>query len=313
MRLADAQSIDQIRRQGRIDPDQIAALRSTFYDTDVIAESDAEALLAVTRTIQPRDPVWAEFVIEAVTEHIVNDADPRGYLNAANARWIASRIAPEGWISSRTELDLLINVLDKARWAPDSLAVLALSTVRHAVAAAGGPLRSDAAVPAGRITDADVAATRRILVAAGGERPVAITRANADVLFDVQEAIADNDHPAWDGLFALAVVNVAHAIAGYSVPSRKEALAMQPTSVGNEAGAGCLELGMEELALARLERQRIEIITGETQAEPDAAWLTARLERCGNRSSAIAAVRLAAQRLPARVGALLAPSAPNRT
>ena len=77
-----------------------------------------------------------------ITDYLVEQAPPQGYLTAENAQWLIERIGQDGRVDSKTELELLVNVLDKARWAPQSLVRFALEQVKDAVVSGTGPLRS---------------------------------------------------------------------------------------------------------------------------------------------------------------------------
>ena len=156
----------------------------------------------------------------------------------------------------------------------------------------------------GRITDFAVDVLRRILYAFAGDGHVAITREEADVLFDIDEAVASAaPNPGWTDLFVKAVANVIMASSGYAVPSREEALRQeasldqpeQKTSVlafllsmvrSNLSSVkdAYMDQTAEERALARLEHQRIEIITNEAITEAEATWLANRIGRDGRLS-----------------------------
>jgi hypothetical protein len=56
-------------------------------------------------------------------------------------------------------------------------------------------------------------------------RSIAVTRPEAEVLFDINDAIGDPQaNPAWTDLFVKAVTNVVMAASGQAVPTREEAL-----------------------------------------------------------------------------------------
>ena len=100
-------------------------------------------------------------------------------------------------------------------------------------------------------------------------------------------------------LFVKAIANVVMASSGYAVPTREEALrhdawldsrgdltpaAMLQSLVSAGLGAvwgGYRKQSTEERALARLERQRVEIITNEAVSEGEVAWLAERIGRDG--------------------------------
>ena len=149
-----------------------------------------------------------------------------GYLTAENAAWLIRRIAKDGQIESKTELELLLNVLDKARWVPQSLVRFALDQVKDAIINGAGPLRSGKPRGPTVVIEADVDLLRRILYSFGGDGNLAVTQAEAEVLFDIDAATAEADnHPAWSDLFVKAIANCVMAASGYAPPPREVALA----------------------------------------------------------------------------------------
>jgi hypothetical protein len=296
--------IDEIIARGSLKQADVRLLRQIFYEDGIVTEGEADILFKLNAQCPLKDADFSAFFVEAVTDYIVFQERPHGYVTAANAHWLMDRVAPNGKISGKTEMDVLVNVLDKARWAPVSLAKLALEQIKHAVVTGEGPLRTGKTAEPGRITEAEVDLLRRILYAFGGSGHVAVTRDEADVLFDIDEAIAESDpNPAWTDLFVKAIANVVMAASGYSVPTREEALRQEAvTNVSSPQGSVLAFLlsmvqsnlasiqdayhdqTTEERALARLEHQRIEIITNEEITEAEASWLVGRLGRDGRLS-----------------------------
>lgn len=291
--------IDEITARGSIRDIDVIKLRAAFYDDGAISSDEATMLFSINEQAAVQDPAWASLFIEAITDYIVNQAAPEGYVTADNARWLIDRIGHDGRVDSKIELDLLIHVLEAARWSPASLVKFALEQVKAAVLTGAGPLRSGAMLQPGEIAEAEVELIRRILYAFGGDGNVAVTRAEAEVLFDINDAVGHGaSNPAWTDLFAKAVASSVMAASGYSVPAREEALRRDEWLETNELAPAATaslmtKLGLsaiwpsfteqtsEERALARLERQRIEIITNEEITEGEAQWLTERLGRDG--------------------------------
>lgn len=302
-------SVEDIIRRGSVKDADVLKLRAAFYDNGVIAAAEAEQIFAINDACPVQDQSWADFFVEAITDHIVNGAKPEGYLTAENASWLIARIGSDGKVDSKTELDLLVNVLDKARWSPESLVHFALEQVKRAVADGEGPLRAGLVLERGTITEGEVELLRRILYSFGGDGYVAITRTEADVLFAINDACASGPQtPAWTELFVKAVANVLMATSGYAVPSREAALKSEAwlqsrgelsitsilSSLGT-AGLGSIfssyrEQSAEERALARLDRQRIEIITNEEITAGEAEWLAERICRDGRITESEAAL-----------------------
>jgi hypothetical protein len=248
-----------------------------------------------------QDAAWPDFFIETLTDYVVNQAQPEGYLTAEGARWLISRVSKDDAIARKTELDLVVNILDKARWSPVSLSRFALQQVRRAVVDGDGPLRAGQIVEKGRISEPEVELVRRILYAFGGDGNVAVTRAEAEVLFEINDAIVNPEaNPAWTDLFVKAVTNVVMAASGQAVPTREEAMrrdawfaergelspksliAAMVTSSIDAVRNAYQEQSSEERALARLEHQRIEIITNEVITQAEAGWLCERIGRDGH-------------------------------
>ena len=295
--------VEDILACGTITNADLARFRRVFYEDGIVSSEEAEILFKLSRC-NFDGTAWADFFVEALTDYLVFQAHPQGYVTSENAHWLLDRISHGGFVTNKIELDLAVSVLDKARWAPVSLAKFALDQIKHAVVTGTGPLRNNPSVPAGTITAGEVDLLRRILYAFGGDGHVAITREEADVLFDIDEAVAHAaPNPAWTDLFVKAVANVIMATSGYAVPSREQALRQEASLDTPEQKTSVLAflLSMvrsnlssvrdayhdqtsEERALARLEHQRIEIITNESISEADANWLATRLGRDGRLS-----------------------------
>ena len=120
---------------------------------------------------------------------------------------------------------MLVKVLEKAQSSPPRLAGFALAQVKKAVIEGDGPLAHGGTLTPGKVGRAEAELMRRILYAFGGDGNIAVTRAEAEVLFDINDATAEADNdPAWSELFVKAIANFMMAASGYDVPSRQEAL-----------------------------------------------------------------------------------------
>ncbi len=296
--------VEEIIARGSIKDSDVLAFRKIFYEDGVTSAEESDILFKLNDACKVSDPSWAAFFIEAITDFIVFQAQPQGYVTADNAHWFIDRVSADGKVDSKTELELVVNVLEKARWAPVSLVKFGLEQVKHAVISGTGPLRDGKHLAAGEITAGEVDLLRRMLYAFGGDGHVAVTRDEADILFDIDEAVENaNPNAAWTDLFVKAIANVIMASSGYAVPSREEALRQEASleNPGQKTSVLAFLLSMvrtnlasvqdayhdqspEERALARLEHQRIEIITNEVITEAEASWLAGRLGRDGRLS-----------------------------
>ncbi|MBL8564877.1 MAG: hypothetical protein JNM89_04100 [Hyphomicrobiaceae bacterium] len=291
-------SLDEIIARGSIGEGDVLRLRSACYGAGSITADEAEDLLRLDAHCATQVRSWPDFLLEVITDYIVAQAEPEGYVNSDNADWLIARLAPNGRVESRIGVEILVNVIDRARWSPERLVRFALAQVRDAVITGTGPLRAGSNGATGFVTEGEVELLRRILYAFGGDGNVAVTRAEAEALFDINDAIADGEpNPAWTDLFVKAIANVVMAASSYAVPTREEALRreawldeesdMSPLAILK----GVLELPSllnsyrlrtrEEAALDRLERQRIELVVNEQITEGEAQWLAERIGHDG--------------------------------
>jgi hypothetical protein len=299
MGVLNAVSVLEIKARGSIKDADVLKLRRSYYDDGHITAEEAEAIFALNDACPVQDPAWADCFIETITDYIVDQAKPEGYLTAANAQWLVERISKDGKVETKTELELLVNVLDKARWAPQSLVAFALEQVKDSVISGNGVLRNGKALGPGVVTEGDVELLRRILYSFGGDGNIAITQPEAEILFTIDEATTDADnHPSWRDLFVKAIANCVMASSGYAAPPREFALArdvwldrrgdlsLEAMAGGMASGlrglfAGYREQSEEERAIARLTQQKVEIVTNEAVTQAEATWLAERIGRDG--------------------------------
>ena len=217
--------------------DALAARRVVYGEGVHITPGEIEALFRIDEAAERHDPSWGMLLAEAGTDHIVHQQEPSGYIDDHKAHWLMDAVSRDGAVKTETELELLVKVLEAAKSSPLSLVQFALDQVRHAVVHGDGPLACGNALEPGRVNRAEVALLRRILYAFGGHAGIAITRTEAEVLFDINEASIDGDNdPEWTDLFVKAVANCIMAVSGYSVPPREVALRREQWLDSPDAG-----------------------------------------------------------------------------
>jgi hypothetical protein len=218
-------ALDAIARTGTIEPSDVRRLRATVFANGVVSPEEAEWAIALDEAASTRCPEWAEFYLGVLTDFIVRQERPEGYVSDANAEWLVARISRDGVVNAASELELLVKVLEVAVTAPPSLSAFALRQVVHAVADGNGPLADGRVLEPGVIGEAEVELVRRILYAYGGAGAIGVSREEAEVLFDLNDRTREADnHPSWSDLFVKAVANFLMSSRGYSVLSREEAL-----------------------------------------------------------------------------------------
>jgi hypothetical protein len=289
-------SLEQVAAQGQITDADVLKLRRAYYADTTIDSGEARALIALNRAATASTPVWIDCFVEMLTDYVVNQSEPEGYVTLEHADWIKSELTRDGRIASRAEFELLINVLDKSRWSPPSLAKFALEQVRDAIIQRTGALAATETAAAPYVSEADVESLRRIIYAFGGDSNINITQLEAETLFEINDATAGASNcESWRDLFVKAIANCVLSASGYVVPSREQALAREawldrrsdasPTRVLSGMLTGYRQLSREELAIATLERQKIEIVTGEQVTAVEAQWLASRFSRDGTLSA----------------------------
>ena len=224
--MADSSDVQAILARGKITADDVLRLRHRVFWKGVVTPQDAEMVFSLNdRLGEEADPAWRHFFIEALTDYLVNQAEPRGYVSEANADWLIERIGRSGHVDTLCELELLVKVLERAQQSPVTLIRFALDQVRQGVIDGKGTIGRHHNTQALAITEGEVELVRRMLYAFGGDANIAVTRQEAEVLFDINDATSELDnHPAWSDLFVKALANFLMASAGYQVPSRAEAL-----------------------------------------------------------------------------------------
>ena len=126
MPAAMPESLSQIIASGRIGPNDVLAIRRIVYENGEISADEASWLFDLNHAAREQCEEWRAFFVEALTDYTVYQAAPRGYVTDENVTWLIARIMHDGQVETDTELELLINVLEKAISAPGELSVFAL-------------------------------------------------------------------------------------------------------------------------------------------------------------------------------------------
>jgi hypothetical protein len=283
----------------RVTAGDVTELRRAIYHDGAAAAGEVERLFTIDEAAGEHDPSWPEFFVAAVTDYLVEQVEPHGYISEANADWLIERISSDAVVKTATELEALVKVLERAKSSPARLSAFALNQVKKAVVDGEGPLACGRALTPGHIGRPEVDLIRRILYAFGGHGNVAITHAEAEVLFDINDhtAEAEND-PSWSDLFVKAIANFMMAASGYAVPTREEALRREEWLDSASGGVGEFfsrmaagglhgilnayrQPGSEEIWAERNGRTKAAIATAEVITAEEAEWLARRIGRDG--------------------------------
>ncbi|MDP4594278.1 MAG: hypothetical protein NWT00_06905 [Beijerinckiaceae bacterium] len=282
--------VTRIQSSGDITSSDVLSLRRGVFGDERVWPHEAEALFDLSQKRLPACAEWQEFFLEAMTDYLVRQEQPQGYVSEQNAAWLIDMIERDGYIWTDTELNLVIHILEKATSSPPSLVQFAMGKVQDAVVSGEGPTRNGMNLKPGSIGAAEVDLLRRILYAFGAEGAAAVSRAEAEALFDINDATlyGDND-PAWQDLFVKAIANHLMALSGYGVPSREEAIRREAWLSNTETSVtGFFDrmVGGWRSALSSYEapgrNHRIEAAINEKITQGEAGWLKDRMLRNGH-------------------------------
>jgi len=287
----------QAAADGQITADEVLALRRVAWPDGRIDADEADAIFAINDLVADKSPEWTDFLVEAVGDYVLNGTEPRGYVADVVADWLIARLDHDGRLDSQAELELLVRVLEKAFGTPDRLKAYALAQIERAVLTGEGPTRDGGTLSAGSITEAECKLLRRVIFASGGDRPAAVSAAEADMLFRLKDATLGQPHaPEWQRLFVQGVANHLQGWTGGRALSRDRAAELEgfmndtTTSLGRFFGrmsrVGAADLKTAARDVLAFGRAPARDYAGEAGADasvtpPERAWLDGRLDADG--------------------------------
>lgn len=208
---------NDIVARGEVTEADVLALRQAIFGEVAVTPEEAEALFQIDEGTERRVAGWRMLFLEGLTDWLVRQQEPAGYVTDAQADWLIARIEADKRARDGTEIELVVRVLEQADAAPASLAAFGLRLVTRSVVENDGVVSAD-----------EVQRMRRLMFAPSGPGRLAISREEAAALFDLNDATrgAAND-PSWTDFFKRAVANAVTAAAGWAPPGREEALRRQ--------------------------------------------------------------------------------------
>ena len=200
--------VDRIVAAERVTPEDTMALRQIVWINATIERDEAEAIFAINNAAKKNCPQWVDFFVEAIAAYLVEQVPPHGYIDDANAEWLIAQIGKDGRLETRTELLLLVAILEKADNVADRLKAYAIAQVERTVLTGEGPTRIGGSLRPGVIDEAEVALLRRIFFAPGSDGGLMISDDEANALFRIKDATLGADNaPGWQTVFVQLVGN----------------------------------------------------------------------------------------------------------
>ena len=280
---------------GRITDDDVRYLRQDYFKDEKLDKNEAESIFALDAAVTNKSTSWNEFFVEALVDHVVHQAEPVGYISDENADWLKTCISRNGLVDSPVRLEMLVKVLEEAKSTPQPLLDFALNQVSEAVLNNQGPLAKGRLVGKQVICKADVELLRRLIFGFGSEGGLAITKSEAEFLFDLNDSTIENENdPSWSDLFVRAISNYLLATLDGVEPSRAAVLPKDNFLKGNDLFEGLvntLKSVLEEMRPLHRhlndvsKTQNATIKAGQDEASKlttsEAAWVLERVQRDG--------------------------------
>ena len=267
-----------------ISAEQVLELRARVWSDGSVSPEEADNLFALNRSAAPSSE-WTDFFVEAICEFLLSKAEPRGYVSDAGAAWLIAHVDHDGRIGSQAELELIVKLLERANYAPESLRKFALRDLEHTV------------TDDGCVTDRETALIRRLIFAPAGDAPAKVSRAEAQMLFRLKDATSGASNSSeWKRLFVQGVANHLMAHQNYDPPAREEEMRLDQPYKADPFGHVLSRLGHEVAGLHEFgdsvfgEDQNEKIAEFERQVAADAQvtrdeghWLKRLFEKDGVR------------------------------
>jgi hypothetical protein len=107
--LADKAAVD-----GEVSVEEALGMRASAWADGRMDEVEIGALFDLNDHLKLRSPEWVDFFVEAVTDYLVGNGIPKGYVRQDDAEAVIERIQVDGRVDSMAEL-LLLEKLFKTR------------------------------------------------------------------------------------------------------------------------------------------------------------------------------------------------------
>lgn len=209
--------IRSVGADGYVSADDVIFLRKHVFADGVVSRAELAALFMLAEKAPQGDREWADYFAEAAADFFLREEEPHGYLTSEEFERLEAFITRNGAKASGIEMSLLVSLMEKATATPDTMAEFVADQFRRLI--------RDRSKGAPRISREDAELLRRYLYAAAGDGSIAITKEEAELLFDLHEMTyaSDND-AAWGELFIKAIASHLMAHVGYRPLPREEAL-----------------------------------------------------------------------------------------
>ena len=219
---------------------EVLDLRRAGWADGQISREEAEAIFALEQAIDDPTEEWSDFFVEALRNYVLNGSAPIGYASEDEAAWLIAMVDRDGKVCSLTEFELLVQVIEKGSQVPDTLKAYVLQVLEHAVLHGTGPTRCGGELSDSHVSEAEARILRRVIFGSASERPGAVSRSEAELLFRIKDAtLADANHPEFLRIFVQGVGNYLMGYASESAHlSRERMLELEDFIADNKSNVG---------------------------------------------------------------------------
>ena len=204
----------QAALDGMIHDAEVLSLRQSGWADGAITREEAEAIFALEQATANPSPVWSDFFVEALRNFVLNGTEPRGYASDEEAEWLIRMVEADGKVCSMTELELLVQVIEKGLGVPDALKAYVLKVIEAAVLTGTGPTRDGGELSDTHVTPAEAKMLRRVVFGSASDKPGAVSLREAEMLFRLKDAtLHQANAPEFKAIF---VQGVGNALMGYA-------------------------------------------------------------------------------------------------
>jgi len=180
---------------GIVDADEVKGIRERLYADGVIDREEADFLFEINDAVSgnANDPGWESLFVEALTKHVLDDEVSPGEVDDDETAYLVSKIQADGKVDD-IELALLVNIVATAKGTTGTFQQFLLDSLKPVILEDG-------------IIDADeVEMLKKVVYGTGGGAGEGVDRAEADLLFDLNDAVSGKaNDPSWKDFFVEAI------------------------------------------------------------------------------------------------------------
>jgi hypothetical protein len=303
----------QVGADGFVSTEDVLFLRRQVFKDGIVSAAELDGLFSLAERAPKGDLEWPAYFEEAACDFYLRQEEPQGYFTQEEFDTLKARVTRDGQAASLIELRLMIKLMETAVDSPAEMRGFVASQLKQAIIGK----------PEG-VSKGDVDLVRRLIFAKGGDGNIAVTRAEAELLFDLNDKARDAD-PSWTVFFIKAIANYLMAHLGYAPPSLEEAkrqhafVSDHSIDVGGflkrmvQGGLSGLKAGGQSAQARRNADRERDAKIAETVTPEEADWLADRIAKDGelheSERALVDYIRDLGAELPPRLKALVAKAA----